>query len=71
MTVRRSPAARKPASQNDDGANGGASLVSLRAVVLIVIAVGCGVLAVSHPGWALGIGTAVVVLTLLDSIVGS
>jgi hypothetical protein len=70
MTVRRSPAARKPASQNHDRANGGASLISLRAVVLTIIAVGCGVLAVSYPGWALGIGTAVVVLTLLDRIVG-
>ena len=73
MTLRGSPTPRKRSSSTGTAEAGQdqTPLLSLRAIVLLVIAAGCGLLAVSHPAWAIGIGTTVVVLTLLDKIIGS
>ncbi len=65
MTVRRVASRGTPGSETEPRE----PLLSVRALVLLLVAVACGVLAVVSPAWAIGIGMAAAVLTLLDRLV--
>jgi membrane protein YdbS with pleckstrin-like domain len=68
MTVDQKKRGRQHDAQRPPAADG--PLLTARALLLLLCAVGCGVLAVLVPALAIGIAVAVAVLTLLHVVVG-